>query len=160
VLWRLFDVLAAATLVHVVLFAVVGDAIGGWRRVAALGTAALVLAAFGWLCRRQWRVHPAAVRWRLRAQRRQAAVALWPLLVLAAVVGLVIEAYRPAGDSVAEQLGALALAVALGTFAVRCRNLLARGARNTLVRLGHKGGLALHRAWAQARGRATLRAAE
>ncbi|SCG37455.1 Tetratricopeptide repeat-containing protein [Micromonospora inositola] len=152
-LWRLFDVLAAATVVHAVLFGVTGDALGPWRRVLALATSALVMVGFGWLCRRAWRAQPAAVRWRLRVERRQAAVALWPILVLAAAVGLIVGAYRPAPDSFADQLRALALAVALGTFAVRCRNLLARGARNTLVRLGHRTGLAVHRAWTRARSR-------
>ncbi|MGR6317780.1 tetratricopeptide repeat protein [Micromonospora soli] len=153
VLWRLFDVLAVATLVHTVLFEAAGDALGRWRRVVALGTAALILAGFGWLCRQQWRAQPAAVRWRLRADRRQAAVVLWPVLVLAAALGLTIRAYRPTPDSFGDQFGALALAVALGSFAVRCRNLLARGARNTLVRLTHRSALTVHRAWLRVRGR-------
>ncbi|WP_406046364.1 hypothetical protein [Micromonospora sp. NBC_00898] len=154
VLWRLFDVLAAATLVHVVVLEVTGPALGLWRRAVALASAALLLTAFGWLTLREWRAQPAAVRWRLRAERREAAVALWPVLVVAAAVGLTVHAWRPPPDSFAEQVGALAAAVTFGTFAIRCRNLLARLARVTLVRLGHRAGLAVHRLWTRTRGRA------
>ena len=153
VLWRLFDVLAAATLLHAVLFAGIEDVLGSWRRALALATSALILVGFGWLCARAWRIQPMAVRFRLRAERRQAAVALWPVAVLAAVVALTIRAYGPPAGSFAGQLGALAVTGAFGTFAIRCRNLLARGARNALVRLGHRAGMAVHRAWARLRGR-------
>ncbi|MFC4145549.1 hypothetical protein ACFO0M_04705 [Micromonospora mangrovi] len=107
----------------------------------------------GLLCRRAWRRQPAAVRWRLRAERRSAAVALRPVLVLAATVALTVGACPPSADGAAEASGQLALTLTAVTLAVRLRNLLARQLRAVLVRLGHRAGLAVHEGRSRLRGR-------
>ncbi|MFR9780063.1 tetratricopeptide repeat protein [Micromonospora sp. MS34] len=142
-LWRLFDVFAAATLLHVALFTVLA---GPWRRPVALATALALLAGLTLVGVRAWRAQPAPVRWRLRSDRLRPAVMLWPAMVAAAALTLLLSAYRPAPGGVAERMWWAALLVTLVGFGARLVELLGRRVLILLVRLSFRATLGLYRA--------------
>ncbi|WP_327030755.1 hypothetical protein OG989_14235 [Micromonospora sp. NBC_01740] len=144
VLWRLYDVLAAATVGHLVVFALVAGTLGPWRRPLALGAAVLLLAAFALLFRWVWRAQPLAVRLKVRADRRQPAVLLWAAAVVAAAVASVLSGYRPAEDSVAGNLAILGVMITVVTLAVRLYGLVTGWVSTVVVRLLYRTALLLH----------------
>nr|WP_197087899.1 tetratricopeptide repeat protein [Micromonospora sp. HK10] len=153
-LWRLFDVLAVATALHLAVFAAAAGPLGAGRRPLGLAVAGSILVGFGVLCVRSWRRQPAAVRWRLRAERRDAAVALWPVAVAAAATALVLGAWQPPDGTAAADLAGVCLTATVLVGGLRLGRLLARWALVVVSRLAYRAALGLHRAGARLRRRA------